>query len=109
MLDAVTNAKYEIANEDVDKEPNGDLAKEVFPQVADEEEDDESEQDEETGDKNCNRVEDARKPLSCQTRPAKKLSFREKITEFAKKVVKIGENVRLPFVVESFTNIELGM
>ena len=78
MLDAVTHAKYQIAKEDIDEEPNSDLAKEVFPQVADEEEDDESEQDEETGDKNCNRVEDARKPLSCQTRPAKKLNFRQK-------------------------------
>ena len=81
MLDAVANAKDKIAKEDIDEESNGDLAKEVFPQVADEEEDDESEQDEETGDKNCNRVEDARKPLSCQTRPAVEL----RITEFAKK------------------------
>ena len=85
MLNAVSNAKYEIAKEDIDKESNGDLAKEVFPQVADEEEDDESEQDEETGDKNCNRVEDARKPLSCKTRPAMELSFRKKITEFSNK------------------------
>ena len=64
MLDAVTNAKYEIAKEDIDEESNGDLPKEVFPQVADEEEDDESEQDEETGDKTCCWVENVAKLFS---------------------------------------------
>ena len=40
MLHAVSNAKHEIAEEDVDEEANGDLAKKVFPQVANQEEDD---------------------------------------------------------------------
>ena len=40
MLNAVADAKDEIAKEDVDEEANGDLAKKVFPQIAKQEEDD---------------------------------------------------------------------
>ena len=57
MLDAVAQAKDEVAKEDVDEESDGDLAEKVFPQVAEEEEDDQGEEDEEAGEENGSRVD----------------------------------------------------
>ena len=57
MLDAVAQAKDEVAKEDVDEESDGDLAEKVFPQVAEEEEDDQGEENEEAGEENGSRVD----------------------------------------------------
>ena len=69
MLHAVSNAKHKIAEEDVDEEANGDLAKKVLPQILDEDKDNEREKDEEAGDENCSWVKNSRELLSRQTRP----------------------------------------
>ena len=66
MLDAVAQAKDEIAKEDIDEESEGDLAEKVFPEVAEEEEDDKSEEDEEAGEEDGGGVEDVFELLSCR-------------------------------------------
>ena len=66
MLDAVAQAKDEIAKEDIDEESDGDLAEKVFAKVTEEEEDDQGEEGEEAGEKNGSRVENVLELLCCR-------------------------------------------